>query len=194
MLGAIDVLAGDFKKGHATGQFIVGGFPTFFPRGQSYLIIWDSFLSKQQIPSTEIETFQVASEEIVKKFWGTLAKGALAGLFLGPIGAAAGLLSDSKKVTFVLKLKDGRRLLGSTDSETIRRCSPLSLTTRTAWNELRVCDSSSSCPVPRWSRNAFAPALAWFQLSGLAWGDCLLQSSPRSVSHLLPRLQSQRHT
>ncbi len=66
---------------------------------------------------TEIE---IANEESVKKLSGTIGWGAVGSVLLGPVGMLAGLLlgGKSKEVTFVGVLKDGRKLLATTDSKT----------------------------------------------------------------------------
>ena len=66
---------------------------------------------------------EVASEESVKRIGGTLGWGAAGMLALGPVGLLAGLLLGGKKkeVTFVAKVKDGRKLLGTTDHKTFTK-------------------------------------------------------------------------
>ena len=60
------------------------------------------------------------TEEYAKSFLGSAGLGLAAGWLLGPIGLAAGLLIGGlkKKVTFLLRLRDGRQFLGLTDEET----------------------------------------------------------------------------
>lgn len=69
---------------------------------------------------TTIETVEIATEENVKKLGGTVGWGIAGAVLLGPVGLLAGLLVGGRKkeVTFVARFKDGRKLLGTTDSKT----------------------------------------------------------------------------
>ena len=60
-----------------------------------------------------------ATEENVKRLVGTIGWGAVGAALLGPVGLLAGLLAGGrgKSVTFVCKLKDGRRFLASAPSK-----------------------------------------------------------------------------
>lgn len=77
----------------------------------------------EDIQFVEIETVEVATEENVKKLGGTVGWGAVGGLLLGPVGLLAGLLAGgrNKDVTFIAQLKDGRKLLATTDSKTFTK-------------------------------------------------------------------------
>jgi hypothetical protein len=104
--GDVRVHGGDFGK---TTGFL----------GPDYLRIPSGWLG-ERIPLKEIELVEVASEESIKKFSGAVGWGFVGGLLLGPLGAAAGLLAGGKKkeVTFIVKFKDGRKLLATTDNKT----------------------------------------------------------------------------
>lgn len=101
------VHAGDFPKGK--GSVILGVMT--FPCGPR-----DVFTG-QTIPVTELERVEIATEESVKKAAGTVGWGVAGSALLGPVGLLAGLLLGGRKteVTFVARLKDGRKFLGTTD-------------------------------------------------------------------------------
>jgi hypothetical protein len=111
-MAKITVHAGDFLKGD--GQF---NFGVLNLRTAKH-----SWLG-ENIPITQLETVEVASEESVKKIGGTIGWGATGALVFGPVGLLAGLLLGGKKkeVTFVAKFKDGRKLLATTDSGTFTK-------------------------------------------------------------------------
>lgn len=75
------------------------------------------------VPLTELEAVEIATEESVKKVGGTVGWGIAGGAVFGPVGLLAGLLLGGRKteVTFVARFKDGRKLLGTTDSKTYRK-------------------------------------------------------------------------
>ena len=102
MLGSIKVHAGDFGK--CSAHFMLGSL----------------VVEKEVIKPSEIEEVSIATEETVKRIGGAVGWGIAGGLLLGPAGLLAGLLlgGKSKEATFVLKLRDGRKILGTTDSET----------------------------------------------------------------------------
>lgn len=108
-MSKLTVHAGDFLKGD--GQFTSGSF-VLRTRERSWV--------GEAIPTSNLETVEVAGEENVKKIGGTVGWGAAGGLLLGPVGLLAGLLLGGKKkeVTFVAKFKDGRKLLATTNNKT----------------------------------------------------------------------------
>lgn len=59
----------------------------------------------------------------MKRLGGTVGWGVAGAALLGPIGLLAGLLlgGKGKDVTFILKLKDGRKMLATTDSKTFTK-------------------------------------------------------------------------
>ena len=77
----------------------------------------------EKIPFAEIESIEIATEESVKKIGGTLGWGVTGAVLLGPVGLLAGLLAGGrgKKVTFVTKFKDGRKILASTNIKTFNK-------------------------------------------------------------------------
>lgn len=77
----------------------------------------------EKIPPDQFEALEVATEESVKRLGGTIGWGAAGAVILGPVGLLAGLLAGGrgKKITFVLRLKDGRKMLASTDSKTFTK-------------------------------------------------------------------------
>lgn len=111
-MAKIKVHAGDFLKGD--GQF---SFGSLVLRTEARYIIGEA------IPATELEAVEAATEESVKKLGGTVGWGITGGALLGPVGLLAGLLAGGRKkeVTFVASFKDGRKLLGTTDSKTFTR-------------------------------------------------------------------------
>lgn len=111
-MAKIKVHAGDFLEGD--GQYSFGSFSL---RTKEHRILGET------IPTTELETVEIATEESVKKLGGTIGWGAAGALILGPAGLLAGLLLGGKKkeVTFIAKFKDGRKLLASTDSKTFTK-------------------------------------------------------------------------
>jgi len=74
----------------------------------------------EHVTTDQIGSLEVASEESVKRFGGTVGWGIAGALVLGPIGAMAGLLTGGrgKDVTFICKLKDGRKFLATVPSKT----------------------------------------------------------------------------
>jgi hypothetical protein len=74
--------------------------------------------TQESIAKTEISQVEIATEESVKKIGGTVGWGLVA--LLGPAGLLAGLLMGgrAKKIVFIVKFKDGRKMLVSSDSKT----------------------------------------------------------------------------
>lgn len=111
-MAKIKVHAGDFLKGDSQYSF-----------GSLILKTEKHNFLGETIPITELETVGIATEESVKNLGGAIGWGAAGAVILGPVGLLAGLLLGGKKkeVTFVAKLKDGRKLLASTDSKTFTK-------------------------------------------------------------------------
>lgn len=80
----------------------------------------DKTLAREKVAKEQVSALEIATEETVKSAGGTLGWGILGGAMLGPVGLLAGLLlgGKSKKVVFVMRFKDGRKLLASADSKT----------------------------------------------------------------------------
>jgi hypothetical protein len=71
----------------------------------------------------EVDRIELQTEEGVKRLSGTAGWG-LAGLaLLGPIGAIGGMMigGRDKQICFAAHLKDGRKLLATTDSSTYQK-------------------------------------------------------------------------
>lgn len=77
----------------------------------------------EKISLSEFETAEVASEDNVKRIGGTVGWGVAGAALLGPVGLLAGLIlgGKGKDVTFVATLKDGRKMLATTDSKTFTK-------------------------------------------------------------------------
>src|SRR5690606_36515607 len=92
----------------------------FLSAKPSYLLMKNEgkFL-REKIFITEVAELEVASEESVKRIGGTVGWGAVGGVLLGPVGLLAGLLAGGrgKDVTFVCKLKDGRKFMATAPSK-----------------------------------------------------------------------------
>ena len=106
-LGRFTVHAGDFRKGKEH-QFARGKLFMKKPKG----------FFRETIALDRIESVEAASEEAVKRLGGTIGWGIAGAVLLGPVGMLAGLLSGGtgKDVTFVCRLKDGRKFLGTAPS------------------------------------------------------------------------------
>lgn len=119
-MGSLRVHAGDFltvSPSHSYSKSWGSGGGTFNLATEERTF---KFGNTEPIPSSELEFLALASEEAVKNVAGTVGWGAVGGLLLGPAGLLAGLLlgGKDKKVTFVAKFKDGRKLIASTDAKT----------------------------------------------------------------------------
>ena len=106
--GTFEVHAGDFKKGKEH-QFM---------KDAIHMKSKKKFF-REKIPVSQIEKIEVASEESVKRIGGAVGWGIAGAALLGPVGLLAGLLGggQGKNITFVCKLKDGRKFLGTAKSK-----------------------------------------------------------------------------
>ncbi len=106
-LGRFTVHAGDFRTGNEH-QFL---------RGKLIMKKRKGFF-RERIKLEAVETVEMASEEAVKRLGGTIGWGVAGAVILGPIGLLAGLLAGGKgkDVTFVCRLKDGRKFLATAPS------------------------------------------------------------------------------
>ena len=109
--GTFEVHAGDFKKGK-DHQYLAGKPGNLIMKSQGKFF-------REKIPVSEIQELEPASEESVKRIGGTVGWGAVGGVLLGPVGLLAGLLAGGrgKDVTFVCKLKDGRKFMATASSK-----------------------------------------------------------------------------
>lgn len=118
IMGFFEVHAGDFKTGKYH-QLV--RHPLFF-FNKSYrrwdLLMDSSRLFRKRIPLSQITELEVASEESVNRLGGVIGRGIIGQILLGPVGLLAGLLRGGKgnQITFVCKLKDGRKFLATAPS------------------------------------------------------------------------------
>ncbi|NOJ67234.1 MULTISPECIES: hypothetical protein [Acinetobacter] len=115
----LTIHAGDFTKGKGSITILGGVFTISAPWATG-----DGFSGNvQSFSSVEIEEITVATEENVKRVGGTVGWGVAGAALLGPVGLLAGLLlgGKGKDVTFILKFKDGRKMLATTDSKTFTK-------------------------------------------------------------------------
>ena len=109
MLGTamFKIEAGDFLAGGA-GSLTLGTLALPVKRG----LLFDKL---ERMPGSELAEVEIASEESVKRIGGTVGWGLAGGVLLGPVGLLAGLLAggNKKRVTFVARLKDGRKFLAT---------------------------------------------------------------------------------
>lgn len=112
-MGQIKIHAGDFQEGEGS-SFSFGSFSLRKP---------GAWFSAEVVPSAEVEEVAIATEDSVKRLGGTLGWGAAGAIVLGPVGLLAGLLlgGRGKEVTFVVRFKDGRKFLGTTDAKTFTK-------------------------------------------------------------------------
>lgn len=112
----IKIHAGDFSKGKGNISIMLGmvSFSGAWQPGDGFAAKINTF------SGDDIDEITLATEDSVKKIGGTVGWGAVGALALGPVGLLAGLLlgGKGKDVTFVLKLKDGQKMLATTDSKT----------------------------------------------------------------------------
>lgn len=74
------------------------------------------FIDNKIVNYDDIESFDFASEDNVKKVKSSIGWGVAGAVTFGVFGAAAGLLlgGNKKETTFILSLKSGKALIGST--------------------------------------------------------------------------------
>lgn len=108
-LGRLDIHAGDFERGK-TSQFTQGKF----------LMKTQGKFVREDISIGQVQEIEVASEESVKKFGGSLVGGALGAAAFGTVGLLAGAMAGGtgKDVTFLCTFTDGRKMMATTDSKT----------------------------------------------------------------------------
>jgi hypothetical protein len=107
-------LAGDFRK-DGNHQFLAAK-NSFYLQKDGW---WPRF---ESVELSELEEIVLASEENVKKLWGSAAMGIAGAALLGPIGLLAGVLAggNKKEVVFICKFKDGRKLMAKSKSKTFQ--------------------------------------------------------------------------
>lgn len=111
MFGEFKIHAGDFST-KRKGSF---SFSTFHMPDADDIWGWKTHDYK---PS-DVEEVAIGNEENVKRLGGTVGWGAAGAVILGPVGLLAGLLAGGRKkeVTFILKFKDGKKALCTSDSK-----------------------------------------------------------------------------
>lgn len=122
-MAKLEIHAGDFNKGKGTISFLFGSCSILPAYGGD-----DKWLqTAHSISSDNIVDLSLATEENVKRIGGTVGWGVVGATLLGPVGLLAGLLlgGKGKDVTFVLKLKDGRKMLATTDSKSYTKLAAL---------------------------------------------------------------------
>lgn len=114
----IQIHAGDFTKGK--GVISVSELAFSFTAG---LPGKSNTFTKQ-----DIDEILVATEENMRRVGRTVGWGAIGTLALGQNGLLANLLLGSKRkdITFILKLKDGRKMLATVDSKIYAKLAALS--------------------------------------------------------------------
>lgn len=102
--GEFEIHGGDFKIGKHH-QFT----------GKKWILKTKGKFFKECIKADKIETLEVASEENVKNLGGAVGWGIAGGLLTGGVGLLAGALlgGQGKNVTFICKLKDGRKFMAT---------------------------------------------------------------------------------
>ena len=109
-MSKINVLAGDFQKGKQSS----------FQNDTFYLANGEN---TEEIFPEMVENVEFANEENVKRLGRTVTWGLVGGALLGPVGLLGGLVVGGRgtDVTFIAKLKDGRKFLATTDSKTFTK-------------------------------------------------------------------------
>jgi len=102
------VLAGDFAEGDNSFSSDI------------FILKSKSNNKVEHIHRNKIASIDIATEETVKRLGGALKWGLAGSMMLGPAGLLAGLLlgGKGKDIIFIVKFKDGRQLLASSDSKT----------------------------------------------------------------------------
>ena len=110
-MGKIKIHAGDYPK-TGTHQFSFGNF-ILTPK-ESWGLKTDTYT-----PSM-VEEVTIASEEDGVRLFGAVGWGALGAVLAGPVGLLIGgvLGGRGKKVVFIAKFKNGKKILAETDSKT----------------------------------------------------------------------------
>lgn len=116
----------------ATLEIHAGDFPTGKCTINSGVIIlpWqsgDGLVGRSVVLIGQIASVAIATEEEVKRTGGTIGWGLVGAAALGPVGMLAGLLlgGKGKDVTFILQLKDGKKMLATTDAKTFTKIQAL---------------------------------------------------------------------
>lgn len=104
----LEIHSGDFLSGH--GDFM----------GKAFLLrtMKHRWLG-EKIPASQLVDLSVVTEDM-KRTAGSLGWAAAATIAAGPIGTVASLLisGKKKKITFIAKLRDGRKFMATADNKT----------------------------------------------------------------------------
>lgn len=113
-MATLEIHAGDFPKGKCTTNGAVITFPWQWG---------DGIVGQSLVLLGQVESVGVATEEEVKRTGGTIGWGLVGGVALGPVGLLAGLLlgGKGKDVTFIMQMKDGKKMLATTDAKTFTK-------------------------------------------------------------------------
>lgn len=113
-LGEFRVHAGDFKA----GRYHYLQKPRFW-RGGKLVMRRRRRIFRETVKFKKIVSVEPANQESVKRAGGTIGWGVAGAALLGPMGMLAGLIAGGQgaDVTFVCKLKDGRKFLGTMKSK-----------------------------------------------------------------------------
>ena len=103
--------AGDFAKGETGAMGWNNKYIVLKRKGDWW--------REEKVRLEQVMEVERASEETVKRIGGTIGWGVGGAVLLGPAGLLAGLLVGSKRtdVTFVCKLEDGRKFIGTAESD-----------------------------------------------------------------------------
>jgi len=116
-MALVQIHGGDFGRRRATvGRSLLGRNTLRIPQG---------LFRKPAVVrlNREVASLQIADASTVKSFAGAAGAGLVGGLVLGPVGLLAGGLAggNRRSASFVCKLADGRRFVGTTDRRTFDR-------------------------------------------------------------------------
>lgn len=108
MFGQFKLISGDYE-GH-DAMFSSGKF-MFMPKGK--ILVAKAYIK------ANVEMVEQLDEQNIKQVLGTLGWGTVGLIALGPLGAIGGMLigGKNKKIIFVVKFNDGKKIMGETDAK-----------------------------------------------------------------------------
>jgi hypothetical protein len=123
MMAKIKMHAGDFGEETVSISISEYSLTLRYDLDYSRDSVWALSGQSMELYWKDVEEIVEASEENVKRLGGTVGWGVVGAAVLGPVGLLAGLLAGGrgKDVTFVLKMKDERKMLATTDSKTFTK-------------------------------------------------------------------------
>jgi hypothetical protein len=112
--GMFKVHAGDFSVGVGSQWITHSSFWGSKIPGRLEMVR-DGKFSRETINVSAIESIEIVTEENATRIGGLVGWGVAGATLLGPVGLLAGLLrgGKGKDVTFICKLKDGRKFLAN---------------------------------------------------------------------------------